>query len=245
MTGNGANRFDRWLDDRLAGRWARRARGADTADLSELEQQRSQAHGLRHRLDRLIHVADARLGLPRIGSATFPRPPGTDWAWRPDLWRGPMATPGYAGVHSRTPLGSEVTLFHDCADSELTVRQVRNQRESDLAPFGLQMDVFRFGGSFLSLVLDLPDAAINGLRKIHLLRIDARLNVRHGPNTEQIVQELPAGAPDCQAAFDLAYTKLNEKRIEKAWVDLILEGPQMNQIKLRDLTMVRYPRALL
>ena len=49
---------------------------------------------------------------------------------------------------SKTNLGEEVTVFHDCKISELTLRQVRNTREADLAPFGLRMDVFRFDGSF-------------------------------------------------------------------------------------------------
>ena len=43
--------------------------------------------------------------------------------------------------------------------------------------------------------------------------------------------------------FDLAYTKLNEKRVEKLWLDLIFEGPEMNQVTLRDLTFSRRPRA--
>jgi hypothetical protein len=43
--------------------------------------------------------------------------------------------------------------------------------------------------------------------------------------------------------FDLAYTKLNEKRVEKMWLDLIFEGPQMNQVVLRDLTFSRRKRA--
>ena len=43
--------------------------------------------------------------------------------------------------------------------------------------------------------------------------------------------------------FDLAYSNLNEKRIERAWIDLIIEGPNMNQIVLRDLTFSRRPRA--
>ena len=43
--------------------------------------------------------------------------------------------------------------------------------------------------------------------------------------------------------FDLAYTKINEKRVEKLWVDLIFEGPEMNQIILRDVTVTRRPRA--
>ena len=43
--------------------------------------------------------------------------------------------------------------------------------------------------------------------------------------------------------FDLAYAKLNEERIANMWLDLIFEGPQMNQVTLRDLTFSRRPRA--
>ena len=152
-------------------------------------------------------------------------------------------------------LGHEATLFHDCQHSELTLRQIRNMREEDLAAFGLRMDVFRFDGSYLSLAIDLPEEASVGLLRKHLIRIEtivemeksleifARLNIKHGPNTEQIVRELPLNEEDIVVEFDLAYTKLNEKRVEKMWLDLIFEGPQMNQVILRDLTFSRRKRA--
>jgi len=152
-------------------------------------------------------------------------------------------------------MGDQATVFHDCKMSELTLRQIRNTREEDIAPFGLRMDVFRFDGSFLSVVIDLPKEAVQGLRLNHLIRLDcvvetekpleifARLNVKHGPNTEQVVRELPISEGATWVEFDLAYTKMNEKRVEKAWVDLIFEGPQMNQIVVRDLTFSRHPRA--
>lgn len=75
------------------------------------------------------------------------------------------------------------------------------------------------------------------------LEIFARLNVRHGPNTEQIVREQPLSDDKIMVEFDLAYTKLNEKRVEAMWIDLIFEGPEMNQVMLRDLTFSRNPRA--
>ena len=75
------------------------------------------------------------------------------------------------------------------------------------------------------------------------LEIFARLNVRHGPNTEQLVRELQIIDGRSMVEFDLAYSNLNEKRVERAWVDLIFEGPQMNQITLRDITFSRRPRA--
>lgn len=236
-------------------RWASAAQKAEAADLAILRQQRQQARQLRRHLDDLIHVADNRLSLPMIGSSAFRRPQGADWGWRPELWRGPLPVPGLASVQNKSMLGQEVTLFHDCDRSELTLRQLRNQREQDLAPFGLRMDVFRFDGSFLSLVVDLPPEAIAGLKRRHLIRLStivelekpleifARLNIRHGPNTEQIVRELPLHQEEVMVEFDLAYCNMNEKRIEKAWVDLIFEGPEMNQVILRDLTFSRRPRA--
>lgn len=240
---------------RAVQRWARAARRAASADLATLRRQRTRARLLRAQLDQLIYTADERLALPVVGATGFPKPHNADWAWRPELWRGPLAGPGIAAVETKSMLGNEATLFHDCSRSELSLRQLRNTREADLAPYGLQMDVFKFDGSFLSLVIDLPHDAVAGLKRRHLIRMDtivqmehplemfARLNIRHGPNTEQIVRELPAGEEQVSIEFDLAYTKLNEKRIERAWVDLIFEGPNMNQVVLRDLTFSRRPRA--
>ena len=75
------------------------------------------------------------------------------------------------------------------------------------------------------------------------IEIFARLNVRHGPNTEQIVREF--GRIDAVEVieFDLAYTDITESKVERMWLDLIFEDPEMNQITLRDLTLSRRPRA--
>mgnify|MGYP006074808711 FL=1 len=247
--------LERLLQRRVLANWARAARKAAGAELLVLRAQRYSARQLRQKLDELTYVADSRLALPRIGSNAFAKPGGTDWSWRPQLWRGPLASKGMSNVQSKTSFGDEVTIFHDCRISELTLRQLRNTREVDLAPFGLRMDVFRFDGSFLSLVLDLPPESCDGLKKRHLVRLDAnielekpleifaRLNIKHGPNTEQIVRELPLHQEEVMVEFDLAYSKLNEKRVERMWVDLIFEGPEMNQVTIRDITFCRHPRA--
>ena len=75
------------------------------------------------------------------------------------------------------------------------------------------------------------------------MEIFARLNLQHGPNTEQMVREMPVNDGRAIAEFDLAYTSVNERRLEKVWLDLIFEGPQMNQVILRDLTFSRRQRA--
>jgi hypothetical protein len=48
-----------------------------------------------------------------------------------------------------------------------------------------------------------------------------------------------------RAEFDLAYTKINERRIEKAWLDLILEGPEMTRIAIWDVVVMRAPAMLM
>ena len=255
MAGLGQGWWDRALLTGSLRRWTRVAQAAAQTDLDELRRQRSAARRLKSQIDHLIHVAEGRLALPLIGNQAFPRPVDADWSWRPELWCGPLPVPGMSSVESKSGLGNEVTLFHDCAKSELTLRQLRNMRESDLAAYGLRLDVFRFDGSYLSIAVDLPEEASRGLRRKHLIRLDtivemekpleifARLNIKHGPNTEQIVRELPLHEPEIRVEFDLAYTKLNEKRVERMWLDLIFEGPQMNQIILRDLTFSRRKRA--
>jgi len=252
-----AGRWRRYWDNALHAaslrRWTRIARQASTADLDDLRADQARARSLTRRLAEVIFVADARLALPRIGSNAFALPPGTDWSWRPDLWRGPVAVQGIAGVTNRTELGDEVKVFHDCPRAEIGLRQIRNRDAADLAPFAVALDVFGFEGSFLSLAVELPPDAAHGLRKRHLLRVEvtaqqdrpvemfARLNIRHGPNTEQLVQEIRPDAPI--AEFDLAYSDLNEKRVESMWLDLIIDRPAMNRIVFKDVTLARYPRA--
>ena len=235
--------------------WKRAARDAATVDIPGLRALRSRAKTLDTILSDVIHTADERLALPARGSNIFPTPHGTDWSWRPTLWRAPLSVPGMASVVARTKIGDEVTVHHDCIRSELSARQYRNARDTDLAPFGLSMDVFAFDGSFLSLAIEIPKDMLSGLQKTHLVRLSAtievekpielfaRLNIVHGPNTEQVIRELPRDKTELFVEFDLAYTDLNEKRLEKAWLDLIFEDPAMNQITLRDLTLARCPRA--
>lgn len=253
MGKSGESFWDTAICRRALNRWALKARDAGTAKLSLLRQQLRHAQQLRRHLDRLIHIADTRLARP----AGLAHPPSADWAWRPDLWRGRLAEPGLVSPDSKAMLGSEVTIFHDGAQPEFTVRQTRNLHAEDLAPYGLRIDVFHFDGTFLSAVLDLPREATLGLGRTHILRLSthielerpmqafARLNIRHGPNVEKLVRALDPGRQTVDVEFDLAYSGLNEKRVETAWIDLIFEEPEMTLITLRDLTFSRRKRAQL
>lgn len=255
MAGQMTGLVDKLIHKRMLRRWAGAGEQAEVLDLERLRALRSRARSLRRMLDRVIHQADYRLALPVIGSNIIRKPLGTDWAWRPPLWKGPIPVPGLAAVPAKAVIHAGATVFHDCIRSEMTVRQIRNSRDIDTAPFGFRIDVFRFDGSFLSLVVDLPDEASKGLRQSHIIRMDvsvemerpleifARLNIKHGPNVEQIVRELPLKEGEVMVEFDLAYSNLDEKRVERIWVDIIIEGPEMNQIVLRDVTFSRRLRA--
>lgn len=243
------------LDKGTLRRWDRAARTAETLEPSELKQLRQRARSLGRRLDKVLHVAEERLALPLPGEAGVRRPMHSDWAWRPELWCGPVKPNGFAMVENKTPIGREAKVFHDCALNELSVRQLRNTKAEDIAAYGVRMDVFRFDGSFLSLVVDLPPEGVEGLTRRHLVRlairveaekpleIFGRINVRHGPNVEQLVREFEGSDGDLSLDFDMAATRLNEARVERAWLDLIFENPEMNAITLRDVTLSRRPRA--
>lgn len=244
---------DRLLQRRMLRMWERAAQQAGSLDAARLKGLRQRARQLRRRLDEVLVAADRRRA--ELPDDTVPTPLHCDWAHRPDLWRAPVLPAGRAAAETRTALSGQVTLHHDCTMPELAYRQIRNLGEDDLAFYGLRVEVYRFDGTFLSLAIDLPEQAARGLQRRHLIRLEAaieterpleifaRLNVRHGPNTEQIVRELALQEGTAAVDFDLAYTKLNEKRVEKVWLDLIFEGPQMNAVLLRDVTLSRRPRA--
>jgi hypothetical protein len=247
--------LDGWHQRRTEERWVRLAEQAPELESFELRALRAEARGMRRQLDRTLQVADARLAVPGLGSGLPQMPLGTDWSWRPDLWRGALPDPGAIAASDRTALGEGVALYHDCPLGEVVVRQERNDRAEDRAPYGLAIDVFGFKGSFLSLAMALPNEAVQGLKARHLvcaemivdsdrpLRAFARLNVKHGPNLAQPVSALPAEGRNKMAEFDLAYADINDKRIERAWVDLILNDVAMTRIVIRDVVVSRRPRA--
>ncbi|MGB1234216.1 MAG: DUF6478 family protein [Planktomarina sp.] len=247
--------LEKLTNKRSLRQWEQRAADAPNADLDTLKKHRNLARRLKGHLDKVLIAAEDQLSLVRPDAEKFRKTKGTDWSWRPKIWRAPTDPKGAAGVESGQTLAAGTTIFHDCEVSDLTYRQVRNMRADDLAHFGVRLDVFQFDGSFLSLVLDLPDECHNNLQMTHLFRMNAiieserpleifaRLNIKHGPNIEQIVRELPLYQDDVWVEFDLGYSKINAKRVEKLWLDLIFEGPDMNQITMRDITLSRTRRA--
>lgn len=253
----------RWLARRLrqggCGQWRVLADQTDTLPPGQLRQLNNEGLALRCELDRFL--ARSRLRLDGRGRAAdmLHLPPGTDWRWRPAVLLSRLDRPGIAAPDSGSRLGEETGIWHDCDARALILRQVPNRSPADLAPYGLRLETMGFGGSYLSVAIDLPPESLAGLTRSHILRLDsvlsverpvsifARLNIGHGPNTDTMLQHLGDFRPDEITArvveFDLHYLDINERRLEKMWLDLIFESPQMNSARIRDLFLSRHPRA--
>lgn len=258
-----AMRPRKWLDrvtrERAYRGWADLARSKLEFGLSRQRSLRDEALALRRKLDLFLMRTDQRRDLARESLDALHLPEGTDWRWRPVFMTSIIRPTGIAAPENGERLGEQAAVWHDCPERALILEQIENLRATDLSPFGLRLEVFGFSGSYLSVSIDLPDRALDGLTREHILRLEtglvlerdmnvyARLNVANGPNTDQVLHQIANLAPGTQhqqvIEFDLAYTAINEKRLEKIWIDLIFEAPYMNALDIRELFVSRHLRA--
>lgn len=239
--------------------WTALAEQAETLGPTRLRGLRNEAMGLRASLDRFLIRADRRAARSRAALDALHLPGGTDWRWRPGFMAAQISPRGIAGPVPGGTLGDGAALWHDCAERALILEQVTNAGATDLSPFGIRLEIFGFSGSFLSLSIDLPTSALQGMTRNHVLRLEtgilaeraigvyARLNIGHGPNIDEITLKLPHFSPNQPGRqvteFDLAYTQMNDRRLEKIWLDLIFEAPHMNAVEIRELFFSRHLRA--
>ncbi len=236
-------------------RLAKLAEAPESLSVKDLRATIKTADQTRTELDQMGAKLRSELLGRTDGPDNIARPDQCDWAERSGPWRHEIRPRGIVDVTSPTKVGGGITLFHDGTFADISLRQDMPPSGLVGPTFGLVLEVYRFDGSFLSLVQDLPQAALDGLTRNHFVAVHvtverehpteiyARLNIQHGPNTDQIVRQVSFKGERGTAEFDLAYANINEKRLEKAWLDLILEGPEMNRIALWDMVILRAPRA--
>lgn len=213
-------------------------------------------HGV---LGRLLHRSEAALSAARGSLARMALPAGTDWRWRPQILLAQIDQRSLVAPRSGAWLSPEVSLYHDCPDRAVILRQRRNRRQTDLTDYALVLEVLGFRGNYLSYSLGLPAEAVRDLAGHHIIRLDAlldaerpitlyaRLNIQQGPNTETMLRKMGDNVEGKEARrvieFDLGYAELSARKVDKAWIDLILEAPAMNAVTLRDIVLSRHPRA--
>lgn len=236
-------------------RWQKALKTPDALSPAELKRMNGELRSLRDEADMLAARARTALVSRAKGADGIDRPEQCDWAVRPTLWREEMRPRGMVGLPSPTALPGGVEVFHDATHADLSLRQEPSPRHLVGPAFGVVLEVYRTDGSFVSFVQDLPPEALDGLTMSHFIAVHlvlereqpvevyARLNIQHGPNVEQLVRQVEINGEKGLAEFDLAYSKINEKRLEKAWLDLIVEGPKMTRIAIWDMVILRAPRA--
>ncbi|MDO5605019.1 MAG: DUF6478 family protein [Paracoccus sp. (in: a-proteobacteria)] len=253
------NWMRRMMRRRVQEDWSRLGGNVPHMGAGQLRELRAEAGMMRQVMDRFLMRSDPRVIVSKADLAALPLPGGTDWRWRPEFLSSPVSPAGIAAPASGARLGEAAALWHDCPEQSLILRQIRNAGATDLAAFGLRVEVMSFAGGFLSLSVDLPPEVLSGLTRNYILRLEtaieierdldiyARLNIANGPNTEEMLRHLGgmrAGAVSTNLTeFDLALTEMNERRLDKIWLDLIFERPQMNAAVIREMVLSRHPRA--
>ena len=214
----------------------------------------NQANRLSQRESHALRIAQSHLSTPPRAPANTTAATQADWHWRPDPLNTDIPPTGLHDVPSGTRVTPDTALFHDCARGQITLRQSEQETADNAAAFKT-IEVRDFEGTYLSLATDLPQQALLGLGQHHIVALDvhlhcaspvksyARLNLRHGPNTDHIVTELPDSTGAQNVEFDLACIRLDDTRLHHAWLDLIFEAPARNCITLTDMALHRRPRA--
>ena len=214
------------------------ARGLDASD---------PARGRHRTIDDELHH---RLG----DSKTYRHGSNMHWSWRPELWT--VTCPSRSGpvVQSGARLTSNTKVFFDGGDCTVIFKQLRNDISQGFAPYGVALELFQFDVSFLSLTIDLPDSLCGSFAKDELIGLSGeifaeratgftvRLNIKHGPNTEQLIQAHDLNLSNIGVEFDLEHLKTNVNRVEKIWFDLAFETPNFNRISLTDIAFSKCPR---
>lgn len=185
-------------------------------------------------------------------SPTKIRKPATAGSVQPAAFRQRLAVPGGAATSPPVPIGEDLSVFHDCWMGEVLYRQSPADEQGNHA---LSLEGFRFAGSYLSLVWDLPDDFAQKADAGHVVSFGAdvssereqevylRLNVEHGPNHGQVLRHISANGGPKTVEFDLAYAELSERPVSRMWLDVLLDAPEMNRFDIRDLWARIWKRA--
>lgn len=182
--------------------------------------------------------------------AGFTLPPKTQWGYTPALWEHAVGQETVGNVLTGTEVAPRVNIHHDAERAEIAISG--NGSES-----GLSFAIHEFTGSFLSLAFGIPVEDAKAIRRHDLIRIAlntsakdpfeayARLNLRHGPNNEQIVRMIEIGHGDSFAEFDIFYSEFEPNRSSDAWIDLIFNNPEGLEFSLSQAVILRRVRATL
>ncbi|MEL6679045.1 MAG: DUF6478 family protein [Pseudomonadota bacterium] len=227
------------------GAWARWGTPEPNLSTHSLRRIRRQARVGADTLRAVERAAQAALTGPEAVAGSCAPTRDAEGFTRPAVFDGNVDAAFHEAPESGLALGPDITLHHDLSDATFSIA---------LRSRGLVIEGYEVRGSFLSLALALPEADAPRTTRDRLVRLAydfdmelagpvfARLNLRHGPNVEQITRALDLEAAETWVEFDVFYTEYEPARGTGLWIDLIFEPPRMNRITIRDLAIMRRPR---
>jgi len=188
---------------------------------AKLRQQRREALTLQTQLGDVLERINDELHHQLGHSSTYLQSSNMLWSWRPELWTVPCpSSSGTRGAKRWAPHVKHQGVFDD-ADCAGIIKQLRNDVSQGFAPYGVALELFQFDGSFLSLAIDLTDYLCGTFAKDELIGLSGeifveratgftvRLNIKHGPNTEQLMKVHDVSHSDTGVEFDLEHLKIN------------------------------------
>ncbi|MEL7278691.1 MAG: DUF6478 family protein [Pseudomonadota bacterium] len=223
-----------------------------SADLppTMLKRLRRQARNGADVLRRVERAADAALSAPVSEQVLLQPTEDAEFHHRPALFCGQVDRAFHDSPGTGLAVGPDLTLHHDLEEAVFSAAL-------GTGPPSLMIEGYEMRGSFLSLAIALPDMEAPRTSRDRLIRLAydftmdvpgpvyARLNLRHGPNVEQITRALDLQASENWVEFDAFYTEYEPARGTAMWIDLIFEPPRMNALTIRDLAVMRRPRVSL
>lgn len=242
-------RLHRYLHRRLLRRLATAETGLEAQSPGAVLATAQRARQLAQAADKLARRAEAEVRRSTCDAALPEMPARTNWSARAPIWDGGGKDAGV--VPEGLALGGGATVHHDGEADRLSLRSLTVPGAGQ----GLVLDVLDFSGSYLSVSLPFPEAALAGLgrqsllRAAMVLRMDrpltcyTRLNLRNGPNTCQMVRGFDTERGQEAVEFDLFYADVEPEGASDLWLDLIFENPAMVQIEIADAIFSRRPRA--
>ncbi|RED14066.1 DUF6478 family protein [Pontivivens insulae] len=245
------NRIAGFLVTRLSGwLWTRRTRVLDDVPVLTLRRWRRQAETVGRLVRNVEQAAARRIDASGQDGVGLQAPADASFSFRPAVLSFPQTPTGHVFPMTGTELSAGVALHHDISPAEIIVRQ---DRGTD-GQYPLIIEVWRGTGSFVSLSLALPEAEAHSVTRDDLIRLSyqlemeqscevfARLNLAHGPNTEQVVRAVELRPGHDWLEFDVHFTQFDPTRTREIWIDLIFNTLPLNRIVVHDLIISRRAR---
>jgi len=180
-------------------------------------------------------------------------PPGLIQAQRPDPFISQSLGMDIVRPDPSCPIGAYITLFHDCPEAEMVIRQIPNRAQSRVANCGLQLETFDFSGSFCTLKFKLPFKETISPDQILAIRafvqttdpilVHARLSISKGAHSETMVREMDLNDPFATAEFDLHFIETRLDGSQDVWIDLSFTNIAWSKLILRDVVLLQSKRA--